>query len=127
MEAGATVPRANTHISDAVDNEESMPSHSWSTVKAETFAVRQGPNYAFHKNKGSSVESLYELRGVDLFKAKLKVDGVAESLDLPVAEFGHPTVPSLLVVNVQLPLEVWCNAHGVNSTAVLVLLSPVRV
>lgn len=83
-----------------------MPPHSWSRLGAEKFLVRQGPNYVKNKRKGNSAGSFYELQGVDWYRAGRKVDEVAKLVDLPEPEFSHPAVPSLLVVNVQLPLEV---------------------
>ncbi|CAN0137414.1 unnamed protein product, partial [Hapterophycus canaliculatus] len=85
-----------------------MPPHTWSQAGAEKFLVRRGPDYSKNKLKSPSSGSFYELRSMDWYKSTSKVDGVAKRLaaaGLPEADFSHPSVPSLLVVNVQLPLE----------------------
>ena len=102
MESGATVPQTHCAAADGAG----MPPHSWSHVTAEKFLVRQGPNYLKTKRKAKSGGSFYEVRGVDWYRADKKVDGVGSLVDLPEPEFSHPSVPSLLVVNVQLPMEV---------------------
>ncbi|CAN0281896.1 unnamed protein product [Pylaiella littoralis] len=106
MEVGATVPQTECPSLDG----EGMPPHSWSRVDAAKFFVRHGPNYPKHKKKDRSQGgSFYELKAMDwLNKSSHKVDGVAKlatASGLPEAEFSHPSVPSLLVVNVQLPME----------------------
>lgn len=106
-EVGATVPQTECTSLDGAG----MPPHSWSRVDAEKFLVRHGPNYSKNKAKDRNTGgSLYELRAVDWFNnSSCKVDGVAKlaaAAGLPEAEFSHPSVPSLLVVNVQLPMEV---------------------
>ena len=106
MEVGATVTHADCASADGVG----MPPHSWSQVDPSKFMVRQGPNYSKHKRKDRNIGgSCYELRAMDWYKASQKVDGVAKlaaATALPEAKFSHPSVPSLLVVNVQLPTEV---------------------
>lgn len=102
---GATVTHADCSSADGVG----MPPHSWSQVDPSKFMVRQGPNYSKHKRKDRNAGgSCYELRAMDWYKAGQKVDGVAKlaAAALPEAKFSHPSVPSLLVVNVQLPTEV---------------------
>eukprot|EP00752_Nemacystus_decipiens_P003394 g3140.t1 len=105
MEVGATVTHADCASADGVG----MAPHSWSQVDPIKFMVRQGPNYSKHKRKDRSTGgSFYELRAMDWYKASHKVDGVAKlaaATALPEAQFSHPSVPSLLVVNVQLPTE----------------------
>lgn len=103
MEAGAAVPQTEC---DAATDGTGMPPHSWSRVAAEKFLVRKGPNYVSNKRKDRSAGSFFELSRMDWYKAAQKVDGVGNLVELPKAEFGHSSVPSLLVVNVQLPLEV---------------------
>lgn len=113
MEVGATVTHAECASADGVG----MPPHSWSQVDPSKFMVRQGPNYSKHKRKDRSTGgSFYELRAMDWYKAGQKVDGVAKlaaATALPEAKFSHPSVPSLLVVNVQLPTEVRTAERGV--------------
>lgn len=116
MEVGATVAQVDCPSADGTG----MPPHSWSQVGAEKFLVRRGPNYSKNKVKSPSSGSFYELRAMDWYKGTSKVDGVATRLaaaGLPEAEFSHPYVPSLLVVNVQLPLEVRAEGVGVRATA----------
>lgn len=106
MEVGATVPQTDCPSADGTG----MPPHSWSQVDPSKFMVRQGPNYSKHKRKDRNAGgSCYELRAMDWYKASQKVNGVAKlaaAAALPEAKFSHPSVPSLLVVNVQLPTEV---------------------
>jgi len=107
MEVGATVTQTDCPSADGAG----MPPHSWSTVDPAKFQVRQGPNYPKNKRKARNAGgSFYELRAMDWFRASGgKVDGVAglaAGAALPEAKFSHPSVPSLLVVNVQLPQEV---------------------
>ena len=106
MEVGATVTHADCASADGAG----MPPHSWSQVDPSKFMVRQGPNYSKHKRKDHNAGgSFYELRAMDWYKGAQKVDGVAKlaaATALPEAKFSHSSVPSLLVVNVQLPTEV---------------------
>lgn len=106
MEVGATVPQADCPSADGAG----MPPHSWSQVDAEKFMVRHGPNYSKNKRKGRNAGgSFYEARAMDWYHCTRKLDGVAKlaaAEGLPEAKFSHPSVPSLLVVNVQLPMEV---------------------
>lgn len=139
MDVGATVPQTECLSQDG----EGMPPHSWSQVDAQKFLVRHGPNYSKNKRKEKSAGgSFYELRAMDWFNnSSHKVDGVAKlaaASGLPEAAFSHPSVPSLLVVNVQLPTEVserrsssfifrvsfvvWYGKHQVQQYIVLVLL-----
>lgn len=116
MEIGATVTHADCPSADGAG----MPPHSWSPVDPSKFMVRQGPNYSKHKRKDRNAGgTFYELRAMDWYKASRKVDGVANqaaAAALPEAKFSHPSVPSLLVVNVQLPTEVSSEQrHGVHA------------
>lgn len=102
MEVGASVPRAECEAADSAG----MSTHSWSRVGAEKFLVRQGPDYTSTKKKSQSASSLYELCRLEWYKAGKRVEGVGKLVELPKAEHANTAVPSLLVVNVQLPLEV---------------------
>lgn len=82
-----------------------MPKHSWSRVSAKKFVVRQ-PEYATRKRKAASAESFYELLGVDWYQAEERLHRIGDKVELPRTEFSHPALPSLLIVNVQLPSEV---------------------
>ncbi|CBN75723.1 conserved unknown protein [Ectocarpus siliculosus] len=105
MEVRATVPQVDCPSADGAG----MPPHSWSQLDAEKFMVRHGPNYSKNKRKGRNAGgSFYEARAMDWYRGTGKVDGVAKlaaAEGLPEAKFSHPSVPSLLVVNVQLPME----------------------
>lgn len=104
--AGATVARARSHDADREGNE-AMPIHSWSNTDAEKFMVRQGPDYTLRKLKAPSMgPSLFDLCAVDWYKAGRRLTRAGGLAQLPKAEFSHASVPSLLIVNVQLPLEV---------------------
>lgn len=105
MSAGGTVPRAESNNVD--QDGKGMPPHSWSTIDAEKFMVRQGPDYAIRKLKTHSVgPSFFDLIAVDWYKADRRLARAGGLTQLPKAEFSHPSVPSLVIVNVQLPLEV---------------------
>lgn len=112
--AGCTVAQTECRSDPAAD--EAMPPHSWSQVKADKFNVRQGPDYGLQKRKARSVgPPLYQLCGVDWYRSGSRLEGVGGLADLPRAEFSHPSVPSLLIVNVQLPLEVSVSLDSNNS------------
>lgn len=109
LAAGATVPRMHNSGEGIEDdgNDATMPPHSWSSINPEKFLVRQGPDYAVRKQKARSVgPSLFRLHAVDWYKAGKRLAKAGGLVQLPKAEFSHPLVPSLLIVNVQLPLEV---------------------
>ena len=86
---------------------ESTP--SWSTISAELFSVRIGPDYPSKGNKASSASMLYRPLGFDSFKDDLNIVGnISTKLDFPdLPNYYDPSseLPALLIVCGQLPLE----------------------
>ncbi|XP_076894090.1 uncharacterized protein LOC143546278 [Bidens hawaiensis] len=76
---------------------------SWSPLDPSTFKVR-GHNYMKDKKKewASSQAAFYPI-GVDVFLSPRKIDHIARLLELPKVE-SSGKIPSLLVVNLQIPL-----------------------
>ncbi|KAH6791111.1 hypothetical protein C2S51_006117 [Perilla frutescens var. frutescens] len=76
---------------------------SWSRIEPNTFKVR-GRNYARDKKKEfASNYAAYVPFGVDVFLSPRKIDHVARFVELPAVD-SHGEVPTLLVVNLQIPL-----------------------
>ncbi|CAM9549464.1 unnamed protein product [Choristocarpus tenellus] len=97
--AGETVPEVPCGEPTA------MPQHSWSRVAGNTFRVRMGPNYLRTKHKEPSGEALYELVAIDWYRSEARLERLGERISLPIVERGHPTVPSLFIINMQMPME----------------------
>lgn len=81
--------------------------HSWKEVDHSSFLLRVGPNYQKTGTKAPSPASLYEIVGVDCIQAGNKINDIASKLTIPKdwndIETNHPHVPSLFVVNMQIP------------------------
>ncbi|XP_071691033.1 protein ENHANCED DISEASE RESISTANCE 2-like isoform X2 [Rutidosis leptorrhynchoides] len=78
--------------------------NSWSHIEPQTFRVR-GKNYLRDKKKEhASNNAAYYPFGVDVFLSKRKIDHIARFVELPIVDFYSAEVPSILVVNVQIPL-----------------------
>ncbi|KAL5725363.1 hypothetical protein ACHQM5_008517 [Ranunculus cassubicifolius] len=76
---------------------------SWSHVEPGSFKVR-AENYLRDKKKEfSSNHAVYEPFGVDVFLSQRKVDHIARYVKLPLSS-SHGEFPSILVVNVQIPI-----------------------
>lgn len=82
------------------------PPGTWSVAPASTFKIRQ-PGYAKSKRKAPSDKAFFEVVAVDLFDTDARVGRIFEQVVLPVPAFESPDpdVPSLFVVNAQIPSE----------------------
>nr|XP_043615510.1 uncharacterized protein LOC122587412 [Erigeron canadensis] len=78
-------------------------SDCWSPLEPSTFKVR-GHNYMRDKKKenASNLAAFYPI-GMDVFLSPRKIDHIARLLELPTVETSGK-VPSLLIVNLQIPL-----------------------
>ncbi|XP_024994555.1 uncharacterized protein LOC112527928 isoform X1 [Cynara cardunculus var. scolymus] len=77
---------------------------SWSHVEPKTFRVR-GVNYLRDKKKEHAPNyAAYYPFGVDVFLSQRKIDHIARFVELPVVGSSSTELPSILVVNVQVPL-----------------------
>lgn len=75
----------------------------WSPLEPNTFKVR-GKNYLRDKKKELAPDcAAYYPFGVDIFLSQRKIDHIARFVELPVVNVDGD-VPSILVVNVQIPL-----------------------
>lgn len=82
---------------------EKVLSDSWSPIEPSTFKVR-GPNYLRDKKKESASNyAAYTPFGVDVYLSPRKINHIARFVELPASN-SYAEVPSILVVNLQIPL-----------------------
>lgn len=82
---------------------EKKMSNSWSPIESSTFRVR-GQNYLRDKKKDFAPNfAAYCPFAADVFLSQRKIDHIARFVDLPVIDSSEE-LPSILVVNLQIPL-----------------------
>ncbi|KAH9739870.1 DUF1336 domain-containing protein [Citrus sinensis] len=82
---------------------EKKMSNSWSPIEPSTFRVR-GQNYLRDKKKDFAPNfAAYCPFAADVFLSQRKIDHIARFVDLPVIDSSEE-LPSILVVNLQIPL-----------------------
>ena len=98
--AGATYPYSDT-----------QEQHTWSKADHRNFQLRIGPNYDRNKKKAPSSAPLYEIFAVDIFSSEARIDHITEKVQMPPSAIEainnnkHPHVPSIFVVQIQIPSE----------------------
>ncbi|XP_023772452.1 uncharacterized protein LOC111921104 [Lactuca sativa] len=77
---------------------------SWSFIEPQTFRVRGKDYLRDRKKELASNYAAYYPFGVDVFLSQRKIDHIAQFVKLPDVASSTGDVPSILVVNVQIPL-----------------------
>ena len=105
-EVGSTLSRAAVPLELSQERGLECEKHCWDQPKGDRFPLR-GKNYLKDRKKiKSSVESVYKLKSVDIYRSDVKVDHIAQRLQLPSTETIPEDCPitPLLVINWQAPM-----------------------
>lgn len=99
---GAPISRPQAGLLVPCTNSENAEPCSWSSISPSVFRVR-GESYFRDKQKISAPGYCpYTPIGVDMFASSQKINHIAQHLDLPSVK-GNGKLPSLLIVNIQMP------------------------
>ncbi|KAG5188533.1 hypothetical protein JKP88DRAFT_304425 [Tribonema minus] len=90
------------------DAPEQAPCNRWSPGDATGFCVRT-KGYCKSREKGPSLAALYDLKAMDCYHSPYRINDIKshvrglDALLAGVPPTGHPDIPSLFIINVQLP------------------------
>ncbi|CAA7047463.1 unnamed protein product [Microthlaspi erraticum] len=76
----------------------------WSIIEPSSFRVRSKTYFRDKKKEFAPNYAAYNPFGVDVFLSQRKVNHIAQYVELPVVNTASSKLPSILVVNVQIPL-----------------------
>ncbi|CAH8256466.1 unnamed protein product [Arabidopsis lyrata] len=77
---------------------------SWSIIEPGSFRVRSKTYFREKKKEFAPNYAAYNPFGVDVFLSQRKVNHIAQYVELPIVTTTPTKLPSILVVNVQIPL-----------------------
>jgi hypothetical protein len=82
--------------------------NTWSQCKHDTFSCRIGPNYSWNGKKAPSPPSLMNCVGMEFVKCDKRIDNIGSRVKIPdewIIETNNNLIPSIFIVNVQVPAE----------------------
>lgn len=123
-------PRSSMHVR-GIGLQQDETAHkspmTWSTSPADAFRLRQ-VGYSHNRQKAPSSEAFYRVVYAQVFDTNQRVEAIADILDLaePTVISPDPDVPSLFIVDAQLPsavgpLRVHEDADGPGHQIVMVM------